>query len=219
MDVSSSLYWYGIIPLIIIGAVILGVIFLVIIGLLVSRRVSVDLKVGGAITLTLASIILLSGFWCMFLSPTASYSHMKDSFYRQVSVTGSGEWIYSFDVERKNILSGSINFAGSSLNVGGIVNVSVIDPDGEVVWFEKLSSKSAYVYFNLKALKSGVYQVRISNLIGEDVPLIVQVKVYEKVAYRPLEPLGQWLSLISLPIFGLGIWASDVISALRRGRI
>jgi hypothetical protein len=36
-----------------------------------------------------------------------------------------------------------------------------------------------------------------------------------KITVRPLEPAGQWLSLISLPIFGFGIW---MIIVERRSR-
>mgnify|MGYP001100245929 FL=1 len=73
LDTQPVTWWYSILPLIIAGVVILGVMFLIVLGLLIARRVTITVKTGGAVTLTLASVLLLSGLWCMGLSPTATY--------------------------------------------------------------------------------------------------------------------------------------------------
>ena len=46
----------------------------------------------GAITLTLASMLLLSGIWCMLLSPTVTYPQFGQSLHREISIDAFGNW-------------------------------------------------------------------------------------------------------------------------------
>jgi len=99
--------------LIIVGVVVLGFIFLIVLGLLIGRRVTMTMRTGDAIVLTLASIVLLSGPWCMLLSPIITYPEPKDGFYSSISVDGLGNWVYSFSLlgtpEKRYALDGSVN--------------------------------------------------------------------------------------------------------------
>jgi hypothetical protein len=92
-------------------------------------------------------------------------------------------------------------------------NVYIYDPDAYIVWSE---TNVTHSYFNIKALKSGLYKLVVQNPNPHDVGCYIGITVSAKVTHRPLEPLGQWLSLISLPIFGLGIWASGVFAIMRK---
>ncbi len=201
-------------PLIIGGAAVLGVIFLIVLGILASRRVTVSLRTGGAVTLTLASIILLSGLWCVFLSPTITHSETKESLYRNISISGSGNWSYSISMQERNTLMVSVSRDVRDSDIAGkVYRVYVYDPDGTVVRSE---TTTTYAQINLRALESGVYKVEAQNPNQQDIEFNVQIIVSAEVTYRPLEPLGQWLSLISIPIFGLGMWSSGLLAVLQK---
>jgi len=202
------------VPLIIGGAAVLGVIFLIVLGILASRRVTVSLRTGGAVTLTLASIILLSGLWCVFLSPTITHSETKESLYRNISISGSGNWSYSISMQERNTLMVSVSRDVRDSDIAGkVYRVYVYDPDGTVVRSE---TTTTYAQINLRALESGVYKVEAQNPNQQDIEFNVQIIVSAEVTYRPLEPLGQWLSLISIPIFGLGMWSSGLLAVLQK---
>jgi len=207
-------WWYTLVPLIIGGAAVLGVIFLIVLGILASRRVTVSLRTGGAVTLTLASIILLSGLWCVFLSPTITHSETKESLYRNISISGSGNWSYSISMQERNTLMVSVSRDVRDSDITGkVYRVYVYDPDGTVVRSE---TTTTYAQINLRALESGVYKVEAQNPNQQDIEFNVQIIVSAEVTYRPLEPLGQWLSLISIPIFGLGMWSSGLLAVLQK---
>jgi hypothetical protein len=213
-DVVPSQTWlYSFLPLIIVGVVVLGFIFLIVLGLLIGRRVTMTMMTGGAIALTLASIILLSGLWCMLLSPTMIQSDTKDSFYRELSIGGLESWSYSVNVRVEDTLMIHADGIRAYNDSVKIFNVYVYDPDGEIFWSE---TNTTYAHFSMKALKSGLYRIEVQNPNQNIVDCYIQFTVSAKVTYRPLEPLGQWLSLISLPIFGLGMWASGLFAIMRK---
>ncbi len=214
LDTQPVTWWYSILPLIIAGVVILGVMFLIVLGLLIARRVTITVKTGGAVTLTLASVLLLSGLWCMGLSPTATYPETKDSYYQSVSIDGLGNWSYSLSVEEGDTLMVSASPEIRDLNASAkACRVYVYDSDGVAVWSE---TTATYAYANIKTMKTGVYKVETANPDREAISYFVQITLSREVTYRPLEPLGQWLSLISLPIFGLGIWSSGMLEIVQK---
>jgi len=214
LDTQPVTWWYSILPLFIAGVVILGVAFLIVLGILIARRVTITVKTGGAVTLTLASVLLLSGLWCMGLSPMATYPETKDSYYQSVSIDGLGNWSYSLSVEEGDTLMVSISPEIRDPNASAkACGVYVYDPDGVAVWSE---TTATYTYANIKTLKTGVYRVEAANPNREAISCFVQITLSREVTYRPLEPMGQWLSLISLPIFGLGIWASGILEMLQK---
>ena len=213
-DVVPSQTWlYSFLPLAIVGAIVLGFIFLIVLGLLIGRRVTMTMRTGGAIALTLASIILLSGLWCMVLSPTMTYSETKDSFYRQLSIGGLESWSYPINVQVDDTLMTYVDGIRVYNDSGRIFSLYVYGPDGDTVWSE---INTTYAHFDMKALKSGQYRIEVRNPNQSTVGCNVQVTVSAEVTHRPLEPLGQWLSLISLPIFGLGMWASGLFTIMRK---
>jgi hypothetical protein len=86
--------------------------------------------------------------------------------------------------------------------------VRIYDSDNDVLWSK---SRVSYAYFNLKAPKTGDYRIEVQNPNKDVIEVNVQVTIRGEITHRPLNPAGQWLSLISLPIFGLGIWSSGLL--------
>jgi len=216
LDGSSTMPWlWAFLPLVIVGVVVAGVIFLIVVGLLISRRITINLKTGGAVALTVAWMVLLSGLWCMFLSPTATYTETKESFYNRIPISGLRGWSYLLSVKQGDSLIGSIDIFRIQTEPTSEKAFSwhVYDPDSNLLRSE---INSTYAVFNVNALKSGLYKVEILNQRHQSIECYVQISVNSKLEYRPLDALGQWLSLVSLPLFGLGIWTSGLLSALRR---
>ena len=149
----------------------------------------------------------------MLLSPTMTQSVTKDSFYRDLSIDGLESWSYPVNVQVEDSLTIHVGGIRAYNDSGKIFDVYVYDPDGDIFWSE---INTTYAYFSMKALKSGPYRIEVQNPNRNIVECYAQVTVSAEVTYRPLEPLGQWLSLISLPIFGLGMWASGLFTIMRK---
>ena len=169
----------------------------------------------GAIALTLASVILISGVWCMALSPTADYTQFKDRYEYSLSIRGLESRSVTFTAEKGETLDIIVGLALRIMK-GEAFNIYVFDPGGEVIW-QKLNVTDSH--FRTEALKSGTYRVKVKNLSPNTITCPIYISRTLKVTVRPLEPAGQWLSLISLPIFGLGIWASGIHTTIRKGII
>lgn len=208
-----SSWLLSLLPLIIVAAVILGLILFILLGTFVSRRAAMTMKAGGAVALTLASIFLLSGLWCMLLSPIVTYSQPRSSFYNPVSIGAYKNWSYGFNVQKGDTLSGYISVYDGLNASAKTFSFLIYDPDNILVWSE---TDLPFKNFNIEALKSGIYKVEVHNPHPQPIQCYVQITVSEEVTYRPLEPFGQWLSLVSLPIFGLGLWASGIFSVFRK---
>lgn len=173
------------------------------------------LKVTGAFVLTLAFIVLISGIWCYALSPTMDYTKYIDHYQYSPSIEGLASRSITFSAEKDETIDVSIGSVSvpppfPSMKVDKFIvegesriDVKVYDPDGELIWQEL---NVTYSHFRSKVLKSGSYTLEIKNLGVETITIQIYVSRSLKTSIRPLEPAGQWLSLISLPIFGFGIW-------------
>ena len=160
----------------------------------------------GAIALTLASVILISGVWCMALSPTTDYPQFKDRYEYSLSIKGLESKSATFTAEKGETLDISVGLTARIVK-GEAFSVYIFDPEDELIWQDLNVTDS---YFRTEALKSGTYKVEVKNLSPNTITCPIYINRTLRVTVRTLEPVGQWLSLISLPIFGLGIWASGI---------
>lgn len=222
MDIVSPT---PIIEFIVIGAGVLGsifLLFLLILAFLSRGGQTISRRTGGALALTVALIILVSGLWCVYLSPTITYTEYKDSLYREISVEGQSSWSYAVDVLKGDTMDGSVSLYVVIYDRSPVVDKNftdqtfslfIYDPDGEIVWSQ---INVTYSYFTVKALKTGVHEIEVYNPNVEPIRGYVSFNIQGKVTVRPLEPLGQLMSLISLPIIGFGFWASGIYAVLRK---
>ena len=212
--ISPYSYGFSFLSLIIIAISIIGGGILLGIGFFIGqrvahsirRRIAMNIRSSGAIALTFASMILLSGLWCMFLSPTSSYYENRENFYTEISIEGQSSWVHDLEMFEEDALDGSVNelilYERSNVS-SNTFNFRIYDHDNNVIW-SKYNVSNAY--FNLKSIKSGEYKIEVQNLNNQIVDCSVRFTVRGKVTHRPLNPIGQWLSIISLPVFGFGIW-------------
>jgi hypothetical protein len=215
LDVISPIrYGYGFSSLIMVCVSFIGVGILLGIGFLIGqrgalsigRRIRMKGRISGAIALTLASIILLSGLWCIFLSPTSTYHENRRNFYTEISIDGQNVWNYDFSMIEEDAMDGSISVLRtyeSNEDSSSTFNFRIYDQDNNVIWSRNSVSNAQ---FNLISVSLGEYRIEVQNPNNQIVDYSIRLNVREKVTHRPLDPVGQWLSIISLPVFGFGIW-------------
>jgi len=160
VDVVPSNLQFTLIPaILVLGVIVLGIVFLIMIVILIGRRVSINLETGGAVTLTLASILFLSGVWCMMLSPTVTYHQTEDEFHDPVSIDALLLWVHPLNVKEGDTLTVNLNFFPTVAEPYLFVT-KIYDPDSAVVWSE---TNTTHVHFRMKAIKSGRYRVEVGN--------------------------------------------------------
>jgi hypothetical protein len=142
----------------------------------------------------------------MFLSPPSSYYENRENFYTEISIEGQKSWNYDVEIFEEDALDGSVNeltVYESSRVSSNTFNFQIYDQDDNVVWSRNNVSNA---HFNLKTVKPGQYRIEVQNPNDQIVDCSIRFTVRGKITHRPLNPLGQWLSITSLPVFGLGIW-------------
>lgn len=205
-------------------------------------------RAAAVVIFTLASILLLSGLWCIYLSSTVVVRD-EPKLFLQKNVglrVDLKRMTYRFSVEDRDKLrillhgvrySDSINLtvAPPVTNYSGPIyatedNDSIIsfpplfaplvpriyiyllDPYDRVIWCEEGVSHAVYSV----ELASGEYAIVLVNPNEFDVWCFVSLTVKGDVQFRPLEPVGSLLILIALPIFGLGVWASGLLTMQKK---
>ena len=181
------------------------------------------IKAGGSLVLTLASVLLLSGLWCIYLSPVSTAREQTKQFI-QDSVTLNENWdIVTYtvtveDTDRLTITLHRTTFAGPYLNSSSIpptnigdgvgiafllpqVSLHLYDPFDHIIW----SEQGTHIHSTIQ-LAAGKYKLSIYNGNDFKVECFITLKVMGDVKYQPLQPVGSLLILVSLPTFGLGIW-------------
>jgi len=229
--VSTSYIYPSFIGLLIVAAIVLGVLFLILLVVFAARGSWVSRTTGGAIALALASMTFLTGVWALAFSPA-------DKRYESIvsaapSIQPTRSWNYQASFREGDLITGNVNlrdfwpkplidefnrtpsdpgFNQTPPDEGNVPRPIIIlqtfslfvqDPRGDLVWSEENTSSSS---FTVTAPVTGAYTFKVQN----DGPqtLMLFVSISKTVDYRPLEPFGQWLTLVSLPLIGLGIWAS-----------
>jgi hypothetical protein len=124
------------------------------------------------------------------------YTKHIDSHHYPLSIERFGTKSVTFAAEKGETVE-------ISIREGVRFNVEVFDPEGELIWQELNVTSSHY---RAKTLKSGVYKIEVKNLSAETISIPMYILRTLRTTIRPLEPAGQWLSLISFPIIGFGIW-------------
>ena len=228
------------------------------------------MRTGGALALTLASVLFLSGVWCIFLSPVSTINKTKQFFQdrttleMQTSPEGLPQPGYHAEftirIEEGDTLTiqvHSVSFAGPYLNSSiqvtpgicekeespidieegnaseslepdstgitavpypsvNIENGTVIAPSpvaSITIYLKDLSRRQIWsehkidhTVFSIQ-LVSGYYIVELFNPHADiNVECFWTYTVTGDVEYRPLQPVGSLLILVSLPIFGYGFW-------------
>jgi hypothetical protein len=173
----------------------------------------------GAVTLTFASVILFSGLWALWYTPTSTYEPRKNQQIAGVdfilqpgnSTTNTfevkeGVEEIRVDVWPQTIPNAPYDPAQPPPEIPPVISIRVHDSQGKVV----------RSYYNITSLSdgesiaidgSGNFKVDVSNN-NSDNAVRIELDIHDvtKIPNHPLEAMGQWLTIISLPVFGLVVW-------------
>lgn len=173
------------------------------------------------VVLVFASILLLSGAWCIYLSPVSTVQETKllREYFTGLEGTelggdGYSSVTYPVDVEDRDVVTIRLDRVGTDIYVSSHeeyivldvpgVNIYLKDPDGHVIWSDEHTLHAAYSI----QLASGQYTIEIANPSERYISCSHAFTVDGFVDYRPLEPVGSLLIPASLPVFCLGAAAS-----------
>jgi hypothetical protein len=186
----------------------------------------------GAITLTLAAVVLFSGLWALWYTPTLTYEPRKSEQITNIDFildanssavkafeVGEGVEELSIGIWPQTIVQ-NYNPAEDSppppSDIPPVISAKILDSQGNAVRaYDNVTTVSGEERVAVQG--SGTFNVKVSNGLTENAARMeLRVTDVSKVPNHPLEAMGQWLTLISLPVFGLAAWF--VISRYRHGR-
>jgi len=169
--------------------------------------------------LTFASVILFSGLWALWHTPTSTYEHRKNEEIAGVDfVLESGNsTTNTFEIKEKveeirvsvwpqTIPSEPYDPERPAPDVPPVISVRVHDAQGKVVSsYDNITSLSDGE--SIAVDSHGTFKVDVSNNLADNAARIeLGINDVTKVPNHPLEAMGQWLTIISLPVFGLATW-------------
>jgi hypothetical protein len=173
----------------------------------------------GAVTLTFASVILFSGLWALWYVPESGYDYRKNEQMAGVDfiVEPGNSTTKEFEVKRgvedmrlylwpQTILDDPYDTERPPYEIPPVISIAIHDPEGKVVKsYDNITSLSEGVMIAVSS--PGAFSVDIENNSPKnDVRIGLQVYDVTKAVSHPFEAMGQWLTIVSLPIFGLAGW-------------
>jgi hypothetical protein len=174
----------------------------------------------GAVALTIAAVILVSGVWAFWYEPAEGYDNRRnDQLLSDDFVLDAGK-----TVTKSFQLTASAQELALSANPQTIQDVSQteeqppqdIPPNFSFKLYDEqgnvIASRDNITYTDVSQRdkvdgKSGTFKIVLTNndpVHSIRMPLLVFD--VSKVPYHPLDALGQWLTVASMPIFGLSAW-------------
>ena len=186
-----------------------------------------NLRTKGAITMTLAAVALLSGLWALWYTPTLNYDPRKSEQITSTTfvLEPGNSTVKTFEVG-KDVEELSVNVwpqpiidpekDPNSPNVQPVISAKVVDPNGKVVKaYDNVTTVSDSE--RIPVIEPGTFKIQVSNN-GTENALQVELRVTDnsKIPNHPMEAMGQWLTVISLPVFGLAGW---LVASRRRQTI
>jgi hypothetical protein len=177
-----------------------------------------SIQTKGAVTLTFAAVILLSGVWALLHTPTTTYEPRRNEQIAglELVVKPSNSSVHTFNV-REQVEEITINAwpqiipsapydpAQPPSEIPPVISISVHDPQGEFV----------RSYDNVTSLPEaeripvggpGDFKVSLTNNADDVVRTEIRINDVTKVPNHPHEAMGQWLAIVSAPVFGLAVW-------------
>lgn len=170
-----------------------------------------DGKTVGMLGLTAAFIVVLSGVWCVYLSPVAIYgpdvpnTAWQRIFYKSVFQPNT-TITYNFTVQTDQYVR--IRIQNIEVVTQRFYNAIIYDLEGNLVFERQSDSELPFDYI---PNETGLHMLSIRNQPYVNTSLIVEITGYYAL-FRPLISTGQLLVLTSIPLYGFAV------SVLTKGR-
>jgi hypothetical protein len=195
-----------------------------------SHELSPSRQTRGAITLTVAAVVLSSGLWGLWYTPTSTYEPRKNEQIGNIELilqanttiakvfeVKQGVQELSIGIRAQTIMDIDANQTIYPAEIPAIFSARILNPEGKTIArFDNVTSIGTGERIPFQ--QSGSLQIELTNASSENnLALQMQVMDVTKIVNHPLEAMGQWLTIISTPVFGLGAWF--VVSKLRHSNI
>jgi len=204
-------------------------------GISSSSNVQQPKQTKGAVTLTFAAVVLFSGLWALWYTPPSTYDMRKSEqiSYTEIVVkpNNPGGTTFNVDSSVKEIgitISGQLvaiqnpnpppaqnnNNQAPPPDIPPVFSAKVTDPQDKVIrTYDNVTSAGDGDKISVQ--QPGTFKVEVFD---DSSPNAIRIQLratdITKIPNHPLDGMGQWLTIISLPIFGLAAWF--VLSRSRR---
>ncbi|MGH9993369.1 MAG: hypothetical protein ACREAZ_12165 [Nitrososphaera sp.] len=172
-------------------------------------RANPEIKVSIAVIFTIASVLLIFGIWTI-VRPSPDNDDDPRLFYidwlgTQANIEPFGVVGHSFYATKGQLIEVRVSQPGYDplLPLDPSMSVTFSDPDGNFLIDQKTVEATNTV---LLIEQTGTYHIEVTN--NQDQQLNIGINVYsvERKAVDHFEAFGSMLSLMSIPIFLLGVW-------------
>lgn len=168
--------------------------------------------------MTMGAVILFSGLWALWYTPELTYEPRRNEQIASIELVlePNASTMKVFDVNRKveelgvsiraqTIMKNDPNQTSYPTDIPAIFSAKILDSQRKAI--ASFDNVTSLVYAERIAVEAGVFQIELTNASSENA-LSMQIQVHDvtKVVNHPFEAMGQWLTIITLPIIGLGIW-------------
>src|SRR5437867_1762176 len=185
------------------------------------KEVSNPMQTKSAITLTIAAVILVSGLWALWFTPSYGYENRKGEQILAVefALEGGNTSTQNFDLNQVQEITISpyaqINpettqdqdQSQPQIEPTPVFSIKVYDPEGHLIKsYDNVTGISQSQRIEVEG-KSGTFNaVMTNNDPVHSIRANLVVTDVSKIPNHPLDALGQWLTVASMPIFGLAAW-------------
>lgn len=162
-------------------------------------------KTIGMFGFTAAALLLLSGLWCIYLSPISIYGpDVPNTAWRRIfyepDFQPNSTLSYNFTVQENQYVRIQIeNIEGAVLQ--RFYNAFIYDQEGNLVFQKQSDSRLPFDYI---PEKTGQYVLSIRNQPYVNTSIKVEMIGYYAI-FRPLISTGQLLILMSIPLCGFAL--------------
>lgn len=184
-----------------------------------SHELSPSKQIRGAITLTVAAVFLSSGLWALWYTPTLTYEPRRNEEIGNIELTlqpstsadkvlevKKGVQELSISIRAQTILDNDPNETSYPTDIPPTFSAKILNPEGKAIArYDNVASVGSEERITVQ--QPGSHQIELTNMSFENsLTLQFHARDVTKIVNHPLEALGQWLTIISTPIFGLGAW-------------
>jgi hypothetical protein len=178
-----------------------------------------SIQTKSAVTLTFASVLLLSGLWALWHTPTTTYEPRKNEQITGLDVVTKpdGSSTHAFKV-KENVEELTVNAWPQIITIAPsdpaqpppeitpVISIAIQDPQGTIIKsYDNITSVSEAE--KISVASPGDFKVSLTNHNADnDVRTELRINDVTKVPNYPNGALGQWLVIVSTPIFGLAAW-------------
>ena len=169
--------------------------------------------------MTVAAVFLSSGLWALWYTPALTYEPRRNEEIGNIELTlqpstsaikvlevKQGVQELSISIRAQTIIDNDPNETSYPTDIPPTFSARIVNPQGKAIArYDNVTSVGSEERISVP--QPGSHQIELTNIsLENNLALQIHTRDVTKVVNHPLEAMGQWLTIISTPIFGLGAW-------------